>query len=75
MIGAILQFEDLQKLCRPNAENLPRLVTVERWAREQGIRYKYDGKGGIWTTLDALNQALGIRAANDDDKLSADDVL
>lgn len=29
------------------------------------MRYRYDGKGGIWTTLDALNAAIGLRAAND----------
>lgn len=28
--------------------------------RRQGIPYKYDGEGGIWTTLQALNAALGI---------------
>jgi hypothetical protein len=75
LLGAILQFEDLQKLCRPGAEHLPRLATVEKWARKQGIRYKYDGKGGIWTTLDALNAALGVSAANDSDKLHPDEVF
>ena len=64
MIGPILQFEDLQELCQPGAH--PRLATVERWARAQGVRYRYDGKGGIWTTVDALNAALGVVAANED---------
>jgi hypothetical protein len=58
MIGNILQFDDLQELCRPGQR--PRLATVEAWARSQGIRYLYDGHGGIWTTVDALNAALGI---------------
>lgn len=69
MIGPILQFEDLQRLCRPAPEApMPKLATVERWAKAQGIRYRYDGQGGIWTTLDALNAALGLQAANDDCK-------
>lgn len=59
MRDVVFQFEDLQEICRPGER--PRLATVERWARDQGIRYRYDAKGGIWTTLDALNEALGIR--------------
>ncbi len=53
-------------MCRPNVGGpLPRLATVVRWAEDQGIRYKYDAQGGIWTTLDAVNAALGVAAAND----------
>lgn len=74
MIGSILQFEDLQELCQPGGN--PRLATVEKWARKQGVRYRYDGRGGIWTTLDALNVALGLRASNDDNnKLLPDQVF
>ena len=40
--------------------------TVEAWARDQGIALKLDGRGGVWTTIDAVNIALGVRAANDD---------
>jgi hypothetical protein len=36
------------------------MAGVIKWAEAQGIHYKYDAKGGIWTTLDALNFALGI---------------
>lgn len=68
----VLQYADLQELCRPGER--PRLSTVEAWARAQGIRYLYDGKGGIWTTLDALNTALGV-AAGDESKLTADDLF
>lgn len=64
MIGeVILQFSDLQELCSPGEK--PRLSTVCRWAEDTGIRYKYDGKGGIWTTLSALEAAIGLTAAND----------
>lgn len=58
MIGEILQFRDLQELCQPGKR--PRLATVERWATNRKIRIQYDGTGGIWTTITALNEALGI---------------
>ncbi|TAA18738.1 hypothetical protein EA658_13945 [Pseudoxanthomonas winnipegensis] len=58
----VLQFSDLQELCRPGER--PRLSTVVRWADENGIRYKYDANGGIWTTLAALDAALSVSAAN-----------
>lgn len=74
MIGSILQFEDLQQLCCPGRR--PRLATVESWARRQGIRFQYDGRGGIWTTLDALNTALGIRPpANESNNYLADEFI
>lgn len=73
MIGPVLQFDDLQELCKPGEH--PRLATVEAWARRQGVRYRYDGKGGIWTTTEALNAALGIGPAANDDALRADQVF
>lgn len=57
--GRVLTFTDLQRLCMPRGP-LPRVGTVRRWADRQGIRYRADGKGGIWTTLAALNAALGL---------------
>lgn len=74
MIGSILQFEDLQQLCCPGKR--PRLATVESWARRQGIRFQYDGRGGMWTTLDALNAALGVsQATGNDASYVAEDLL
>ena len=73
MIGLVLQFEDLQELCKPGEH--PRLATVETWARSQGIRYRYDGKGGIWTTANALDFALGITPAANDAQLHPDHVF
>ncbi|AKC81134.1 hypothetical protein XB05_22100 [Xanthomonas arboricola] len=58
----VITFEDLRRLCAPFGP-APRASTVVRWARDQGIRYKYDGRGGIWTTVDALNAALGLHTA------------
>jgi hypothetical protein len=65
MIGGLVEFDDLRKLSRlgDNAK----LATVERWAQRVGIRYQYDGRGGIWTTTDALNAALGLNVAQSDD--------
>ena len=59
MSSQILQFAALQRIFKPEGP-LPRPSTVRRWADGQGIRYKYDGKGGIWTTVDAVNAALGL---------------
>lgn len=74
MHPAILAYADLQDMCRPGEK--PRLATVVAWADNQGIRYRYDGKGGIWTTIDAVNIALGVTAANDDAQpYRADDVI
>lgn len=61
----VVTFTELQRLCRPDGP-LPRASTVRRWADRQEIRYKYDGRGGIWTTTDALNAALGLAAAQAD---------
>lgn len=64
MIGRVLQFEDLQELCKPGEK--PRLATVEAWARKIRLRYTYDGRGGLISTVDAVNAALGVGPANDD---------
>jgi hypothetical protein len=64
VIGQILQFADLQELCKPGHK--PRLATVEAWAIRIGLSYKYDGQGGIVSSVDAFNAALGLGAANGD---------
>lgn len=56
----VFLFEHLQVLC-----GRTRVAEVELWARSQGITYKYDGNGGVWTTLDAVNASLGIRAPDE----------
>ena len=63
MIGSIIGFEELRRLCRPNGPK-PRLQTVCSWADKQGIRYKWDNAGGIWTTMEAVNAALDPRKEN-----------
>ena len=37
---------------------------VRRWANGQGIR-TLEGADGPWTTLEAVNKALGVGSAND----------
>ena len=72
MSSQVLTFVDLQRMCRPYG-SLPRASTVVKWADRQHIRYKYDDCGGIWTTTDALNAALGVTrlpaAANDETRI------
>ncbi|HEY0862128.1 MAG TPA: hypothetical protein VGE19_14610 [Pseudoxanthomonas sp.] len=76
MIGPILQFQDLQRLCRPDPHAPPpRLATVVRWADRQGIPFKYDGDGGIFTTVDAVNAALGLGEPTSPQRLTADQVF
>lgn len=73
----LVDYDELRRISRlgPNAQR----ATVERWAQQQGILYKPDGHGGIWTTMDAMNAALGLPdkqqhdAANE--PYSADQVL
>lgn len=69
-VPGVLTFDDLRSMSRlgPRAT----LTTVERWARSCGTRYHYDGRGGIWTTLDALNQTLGIVPVQADGLYSPD---
>ena len=61
-IPDIYTFEDLRRLCG-GAKKVSR-PRVEAWARQEGIRYKYDGTGGIWTTREAINAALGLNHEN-----------
>lgn len=58
MIGPLIDFDDLRKLSRLG--DAAKLSTVERWPQRVGIKYSYDGRGGIWTTMDAMNAAIGV---------------
>ncbi len=69
MQAAIVPFEQLQQ-----ATGYTRQADVERCLKGQGVPVFY-GRRGIWTTLDALNAALGLRPANADDAYPADEVL
>jgi len=62
-MAQILHFTDLQRICAPDGPP-PTPTTVERWADAQGILYKYDRRGRIWTTVEAINAALGLPGAS-----------
>jgi len=62
-MAQILHFTDLQRICAPDGPP-PTPATVERWADAQGILYKYDRRGRIWTTVEAINAALGLPGAS-----------
>lgn len=59
MIGPIFEFADLQRL-----SGFDRRADVERWANDNGIPVKAC-RGGVWTTLAAVNLSLGISLSND----------
>lgn len=37
---------------------------IEHWCQTNGVRY-FHGKAGIWTTLEAVNTALGLRQGSE----------
>lgn len=58
----IIGADDLRKLSGKKSG-----AAIRRWATQQGIRCG-EGAAGPWTTLEALNSALGVPtspAAND----------
>mgnify|MGYP001037210898 CR=1 FL=1 len=52
---AALAPEDLERLT-----GYQRQGDIERWCQTNGVRY-FRGRHGVWTTLDAVNLALGIK--------------
>lgn len=66
MIGIVYLYDDLKAVSRlgKNAQ----LATVERWAKSIGLEYNYDGRGGIWTTAEAMNAAVGLKKNNNGDE-------
>lgn len=74
MIGPILDFDDLRRVSRLGEK--AQLATVERWAKQIGLRYNYDGRGGIWTTEAAMNAAVGVvaKGSADPEPYGVDDV-
>lgn len=59
MNNEIVTFATLKTLCAPDGPD-PSAVVVRRWAAKQGIAFKVDRAGGIFTTVAALNAALGV---------------
>ena len=55
-MSAIITFEQLQ-----TATGYDQPAAVERCLRKNGIAYLY-GRNGIYTTIDALNVAMGLQS-------------
>jgi hypothetical protein len=53
----ILSLADLRKI-----SGLHQPAAIERWMRREGIAFK-SSANGPWTTIDAVNAALGAGAA------------
>lgn len=73
MIGDVYEFDDLRRISKLGDK--AKLGTVVRWAKTIGLKFSYDGKGGIWTTKDALNAALGLGGETDSDKPYTPDMV
>lgn len=73
MPDGVLTFDDLRRISRLGAR--AHRATIERWLARSGIAYKFDGRGGVWTTQDAVNSALGIGAATDGASTYGADIL
>lgn len=69
MIGQLVTFEDLKA-----ATGYQRLSDVEKCLQKAKIPYSY-GKDGIWTTIDAVNAALGLRPAENDGQYKPEQVI
>jgi hypothetical protein len=57
MNPAIITLDDLKTVT-----GCQRLNEVEKQLRKNGVRFLY-GKTGIYTTIDALNAAMGLQSA------------
>lgn len=73
MTDHTLTFDDLRRISRLG--DRAQRATVERWLKRSGIAYKYDGRGGVWTTLESVNAALGIGVAGIDAASYGSDIL
>lgn len=62
----IIDAAELRRL-----SGLQQHAAVKRWASSQGIRVN-DGADGPWTTLEAINKALGVSSAANDRAYSPD---
>lgn len=70
MIGNVLTLDDLR-----SATGYTRQADVERCLERQGVRFFY-GRDGIWTTIEALNAALGVlQPATNDGMYPSDEIL
>lgn len=69
MNPAILDFDTLKAVL-----NCERQADVERYLNKAGIRFFF-ARGGVWTTLDLVNAAGGIKSASNSDKYTPSDIF
>lgn len=65
----IVTFEDLK-----TATGCSRQSDLEQCLRKNGVRFLY-GKKGIYTTVDALNAAMGLKSDQPSDNNQTIDIL
>jgi len=65
MMTTIVNSEQLQK-----ATGYDRLRDIEKCLKKNGVRVLYGKNGAIFTTIDALNAALGLKAQTDDNEIN-----
>lgn len=70
MPAHLIQFDELQQVT-----GYTRQADVERCLQRQGVRFFRGRNGAIWTTLEALNVALGVSApaANSEGPIKPED--
>ncbi|MGE7136181.1 hypothetical protein ACQKIE_00955 [Luteibacter sp. NPDC031894] len=62
----IIDAAELRRL-----SGLQQPAAVKRWASARGIQVS-DGADGPWTTIEAINKALGVSSASNDHAYSPD---
>lgn len=66
---AIVSYEDLK-----SATGCTRIGDLEDCLRKNGVRFLY-GKKGIYTTVDALNAAMGLSSVKPSDNEQVIEIL
>ncbi len=56
---ALVTWPQLQALCASSGTR-PTCEAVKKWADAQGIAYLSDRNGRLFTTVEALNRAMGL---------------
>ena len=59
-MSAIVNSEDLQK-----ATGYDRPCDIEKCLRKNGVRVLYGKNGTVFTTIDAINAALGLKPGSE----------
>lgn len=67
---AIVSFEQLQE-----ATGYSQCSTVEKCLRKNGVPFLYGNNGKIFTTVDALNAAIGLKSSTPKNNNEAIEIL